>query len=649
MFRTSIFILSIVLAIVAQARKASAEGVPCRLLNAPDPIVFAQVPAGSLGKHGRWVDGSEAATLAEACAAPSRSFEEETPRRSGPLWIHFRVRATTVSVGAWILDLGPSVDVQRFEGRSDRDGYGPPRLFGVSHPFDLRDVQHASVAVRILPSSEDREYWLRVVPKMPMTIDPQLLPEARFWELKSRDQMLLGIYFGMLFALAVYNLFVYFGTRFREYRIYAAFQLSFVLSQAAFEKYIFQLLLPSDPDWASKTEQALFMLTAAAALAFGCVFLRMEKISAPTIETTMRRLIAVNLLIAGACVVFHVPAKVIGVLIPVNVGLVAAVTVWAAMTRFKDTAIFMIAWILLLPGSITAALWALDIVQIQVGVDLLKVGSAVAAVLLSVALSVRINNRREERERARDRLLLTKSERVETLGRLVSSVAHEVGNPLNYGRGGAVELDARLAEADLDGAKRAFRLVAAGFKGIENVLDDLRLSLRGQEADPVPTDLTTELHGALELARDSLDAYGISVVTEIEPLPLVRARPGQLHQVFINLITNAIQAMPGGGTLTVEAHTLDGYVDISIRDTGAGVAPEHRDLIFEPFFTTHSGEGGSGLGLAIAKEIVARHGGELRLNARPADVGACFSIALPVVSDDKNDQLCSSVTDGVSP
>jgi signal transduction histidine kinase len=144
----------------------------------------------------------------------------------------------------------------------------------------------------------------------------------------------------------------------------------------------------------------------------------------------------------------------------------------------------------------------------------------------------------------------------------------------------------------------------------------------------VPTDLTHEIEQALELTGERLRSAGIRVETQIEPLPPLPARPGQLHQVLLNLIGNAIEAMPGGGTLRVAARAGEHDVAISITDTGPGIEAADRERVFEPFFTTRADTGGTGLGLAVAREIVMKDGGTIRVEDGDGG-GARFVVSLP--------------------
>jgi CheY-like chemotaxis protein/anti-sigma regulatory factor (Ser/Thr protein kinase) len=118
------------------------------------------------------------------------------------------------------------------------------------------------------------------------------------------------------------------------------------------------------------------------------------------------------------------------------------------------------------------------------------------------------------------------------------------------------------------------------------------------------------------------------VQTELEPIPTIDGVAIDLREALANLIINAVDAMPSGGTLTIRTRQANGHVVVEVNDTGIGMPPEIRDRVFEPFFTT-KGEAGSGLGLALVHGIVERHGGEIHVASTDGQ-GTTFTIRLPV-------------------
>ena len=547
-------------------------------------------------------------------------------------WLWFRVKNAT-GAPSFVLELDMTAIAEL------HDDAGLARRSAASHPFGEREVPQGNIAFRItLRPGEEKAFWLQQRSNDTVVLDPVMWPERRFWESRSREQLLNGLCYGALIGLVMYNLFLFLGTRDRSYLLYVVFQVTNGLIQAALDRYTFQYLWPDHPAWAARSEQVLGCLALGAALAFAREFLATRRL-APRLDSPMRVLAIASLgfAVLGALSEHSGLKTLMGAHVLGSTMLIAvAATLVAARTGSTNARVFVVAWAVLLAGTVMAILQTEAILLSFNGFRLMKLGSAIEAVLLSLALASRINGLTRDRERAQREVLAAKTARIEALRRLVSGVAHEVGNPLNFARGGCEELEAQLDAIDHRApgaeraARRAHKLVASGLTRIKLILDNLRRYLSVGDAEAVPSDLVHEIEQALELTSERLISAGVRVETQIDRLPALPARPGELHQVMLNLIGNAIEAMPGGGRLCVAAHAGDHAVEVSLTDTGPGVAAADREKVFEPFFTTRAETGGTGLGLAVAREIVMKHGGTIRVDDGDGG-GARFVVSLPRV------------------
>ena len=223
-------------------------------------------------------------------------------------------------------------------------------------------------------------------------------------------------------------------------------------------------------------------------------------------------------------------------------------------------------------------------------------------------------------------------QRVSSLGVLASSVCHELNNALtpvlNYAKLGLrnpdPEFRRKAFEKILDGAQRA-TVIAGGVLGLSRPQTDRR----------DPADLVRLTEEVILLAGKELQKGRVHVEFRAEGRPFAKVNPAQIQQVLLNLIINARQAMPEGGTLRVRvgADPSGRTSEISVADDGVGIAPEDLRRIFEPFFTTKlgpdsSGHGGTGLGLSVCRDIVESHKGRLRAESRPGR-GTTFTLRLP--------------------
>jgi signal transduction histidine kinase len=217
------------------------------------------------------------------------------------------------------------------------------------------------------------------------------------------------------------------------------------------------------------------------------------------------------------------------------------------------------------------------------------------------------------------------AEKMATAGRLSVSIAHEVNNPLQ-----AVQNCLHLAGRDaVPQAKRDEYMVLAQTElerlraPVRRMLDFYRPGLGAQDAGDAG-EIVRYISSLM--AKQLLEARVELVLNLPEHLPLVQMRGSQIQQVFVNLVLNAMDAMPAGGRLEVTGTALDGGVELRFADTGPGIAPERQSSIFEPFYSTR--EGGTGLGLTVSYNIIAEHGGTLEL-LPDAGPGACFRVFLP--------------------
>jgi signal transduction histidine kinase len=245
--------------------------------------------------------------------------------------------------------------------------------------------------------------------------------------------------------------------------------------------------------------------------------------------------------------------------------------------------------------------------------------------LTVVARDVSDERRLAEERRELDRQMF-QVEKMTTLGEIAMGVAHEIGNPL---AGMKAVAQALQYEEELPAG------VIEALRRLEGETDRLAAFLRTfngfaavQCAAPVACELGSLLEDALLWTRKEAKTRGVAVrvegVSELSPL---RADPNQLKQVLLNLIVNAIHAMPEGGVLSITADDDRGVAQIRFQDTGTGIAPEVLPHIFEPFYTTRPD--GSGLGLAIVRKIVTANGGRITVDSR-LGAGAQFVLEWPL-------------------
>jgi signal transduction histidine kinase len=221
---------------------------------------------------------------------------------------------------------------------------------------------------------------------------------------------------------------------------------------------------------------------------------------------------------------------------------------------------------------------------------------------------------------------LIRQERISTIGRLSSSIVHDLRNPLAAIYGGAeIMVDSELAPPQL---KRLAGNIYRASRRIQELLQDLVNVGRGKTEGAEVCRLSEVAAAGCDSLAAPADAQGVNVRLEIPDsieLPLERAR---LERVFVNLIGNALEAMPAGGEITISATLEPDNVTILVADTGPGISPDIRDHLFQPFVSSGK-KNGLGLGLALSRQTVLDHGGDMWVESEP-DRGARFFMRLPL-------------------
>jgi signal transduction histidine kinase len=277
---------------------------------------------------------------------------------------------------------------------------------------------------------------------------------------------------------------------------------------------------------------------------------------------------------------------------------------------------------------------------------------------------------RSEREasdalkRAQSQMLQT--EKLAALGQLVAGVAHEINNPLSFvGNNVAVlQRDLKAVRELLELYRTGDELLEAskpelmsqireladridlaytmgnldellvrsreGLRRIQQIVKDLRDFARLDESDLQEADLNQGIESTVNIVHGRAKGKHVTLELDLHPLPPVVCYPAKINQVVMNLVTNAIDACDGGGTVTVRTSELDhgAGVRIDVVDTGAGVPANIRERIFDPFFTTKPQGEGTGLGLSISYGIVKDHYGTIDVDSTPGK-GSTFTVKLP--------------------
>jgi signal transduction histidine kinase len=220
---------------------------------------------------------------------------------------------------------------------------------------------------------------------------------------------------------------------------------------------------------------------------------------------------------------------------------------------------------------------------------------------------------------------LIRSERIATIGRLGASIVHDLRNPLAAIYGGTEMLMcSQLSEAEIQ--RLAGNMYRASLQ-IQGLLQDLLDVSRGKAGQVKECNLQEIVAGVADSLTATAETRSVGIVLQFPGNLVLALDQRRIERVFLNLMGNALDAMPSGGTLTVSAAAGPDSVLVEVRDTGQGIAPEIRGRLFQPFVTAGKA-GGLGLGLAMARQAVVDHGGDMWASSDPGN-GACFCFRLP--------------------
>jgi PAS domain S-box-containing protein len=256
------------------------------------------------------------------------------------------------------------------------------------------------------------------------------------------------------------------------------------------------------------------------------------------------------------------------------------------------------------------------LISVEIGLNPIRM--AVGIRILASVVDISDRKRIEEQ--------LRRTERIAELGTLASGMAHEIGTPMNVILGRAEYL---LQRTNDDILNKGLRTIVAQVERITRVMNQLLAFARRKPVARGALDLRMTINESLEIFEDRLQRHTITIERVFEEAcPPVLADADQMSQVVINLVINALHAMPEGGTLRIGIAPHDGMVRLTVADTGHGIPPDLVAKIFDPFFTTKEFGKGTGLGLTVVKGIIEEHQGNIAVESTSGK-GTCFSIDLP--------------------
>lgn len=564
-------------------------------------------------------------------------------------WFHFTIENQS-NERDWFLELAfPLVYEIKLYGKEN----GEIKLLYeggvVTHPFSHKEIRHRNFVFDIdVLQGTSREFYLMAAG--PGDLIPPILiwDKNKFVEKTEIEFILLGLYYGIILVMIIYNLFIFASLRIKSY-LYYVFVILFVLLGALSINGIgFQYLWPNSPTWNYFATPFFVTLSTMFVLIFSKHFLNLSK-HIHSFNYFYYPLVVLNLIVvlslffsqyfALTLMVFVSFASFITVLLSAMIALIRGV---------REARFYLIGWVIFLTGVSLTILERVSILPYSLFVEYAgQAGLSIEVVFLSLALADKINIMRREKDAAEKRAQESQRQAIENLHRadqlkdeFLAITSHELRTPL-YGIIGIAETirDGIAGEVSNDMKKQLSMIIHSGKRLtflVDEILDLSKLKYDSLTLDLKKVDLNNIIEIVLAISKTQIVNKPVEIVKNIpQSLPYVIADENRIQQILHNLIDNAIK-YTDEGKIIISVYETDSEVAIQVTDTGRGISKEEIKHIFEPFQQGESSElrhfDGVGIGLNVAKNLIDLHNGTIDVTST-IGIGSIFTVTLPVYDE----------------
>jgi signal transduction histidine kinase len=652
-----------------------------------------------------------------------RSFEA-TPNfglTESTIWIRFTITNTTPSEKLY-LELAYSM-LDTCILYSPEGSPLPMQHVFESERFDQRTIKHHNIVFFLyLKEGQTGTYYMKIRGNEQILAPLLVWSEEGFIKSSLLQEIITGIYIGVLLVMILYNLFLFFSIKEKSYLYYVGYILFIALTQTTLSGYTFKLLWRNCPAF---NNLAIILFPAIS----GCFAIFFFKNFLHTASKTpwLDRVLSLVLFTYTGAVIFRLLGMdMVSYRIIDLSGFIAVVTGFLIALKltiagYRPAKFFLLSWSIFLVGLILFVLRNLNVLPYNTFTNYtMQAGTAIEVIVLSLALADKINILKKEREASQAEALritqenamiikeqnvlleqkveerteelqktnlelnetltqlkdaqtqLIDSEKMASLGQLTAGIAHEINNPINFVSSNIKPLRRDIADLleivdSYEGLKEidSLELLKQKIEDSEALKEDLDVDYLKEEMNTLLKGMEDGASRTVEIIRglknfsriDESDANFINVneglestlvilnnqmsnriklVKDLGGLPNINCYAGKLNQVFMNVISNSIDAVNEVDrslrqpTIWVTTRQLDeGHITVSIKDNGSGMSPEVKAKIYDPFFTTKEVGKGTGLGLSIVFKIIEAHKGNIKVITQEGE-GTEFVITLPI-------------------
>ena len=600
-------------------------------------------------------------------------------------WVRIKIVNNQSQPKEWLLEISgfpSSIDlVELFI--PERAGSFAIKRAGLRFPFDQREIEHRYYLFRFSPKpSQNTDIYLRFETNFQLLAFLTLYSPQNFLETDHDRQTITWIYYGIMLAMILYNLFIFFSLRDPGYLYYVLYITFFTLYQMSLNGINYEYFWPNSPNWDYNSVLIFTGLSFIWVIKFSTNLLQ-TKINTPRLH---RLFVLLFWFIIGLMLfILFIPPIIGDYLIKTFFYFYFVSIIFSSFIclrkGYRPARFFFLAWFFFIFGIVIYGLATFDLIPFNIFTQhSTQFGTALEAILLSFALAERINLLKEEKSLAQAEALENKEIALQAMQRtdklkdeFLSNTSHELKTPLNGIIG--------MAQSLVDGAKGKLPrsilsdlslIVSSGrrlFLLVNDILDFSKLKHRDIVLQRRPLDIKQTADLVIFFCQPLLAGKDVELINEIgkdvlnsgndknssqslEKLPLVDADENRLIQILYNLIGNALK-FTRQGKITISARQEGAWLRISITDTGIGIPADRLENIFQPFEQADGSIsrefGGVGIGLSITKNLVKLHGGEIEVQSVEG-LGSCFSFTIPTTGEQKDaDVSASPALQGLTP
>ncbi len=526
------------------------------------------------------------------------------------------------------------------------------------------------------------------------------------------EDSLMGIYFGIILVMFLYNSFIYFSTRDKSYLFYVVYIIIVGITQLNFMGYTAAYLWPNSTYISNMAVYILSSITAISSIEFMKRFLSTKE-KTPTLHKYFNVFYFIYYLamVLAFCKKFNWSYQIIQINATMAASYILLVAWQISKQGYRPARFFLAAWSTFLIGVCVFVFKDLGILPYnKITYYTMPVGSAFEVILLSLALADRINILRKEKEDSQHKNLelllenekiikdqniklevmvkdrtfeleqtnknlkeaeaiLVSAEKMASLGQLTAGISHEINNPINFVVANikplrkdieeilsvlskykevkdSKNIDEKLREIeelkkklDVNYLEEEINLLLSGIdegaKRTSDIVKGLKNFSRTDESELIKVDVQEGIESTLTLLNNNITNAKIKVVRDFSPLPKIDCYPSKLNQVYMNLLSNSIQAIEKRndksfeGLISISTAIINKNLIVKISDNGVGIPPANISKVFDPFFTTKEVGKGTGLGLSIVYGIIKSHKGTIEVESQE-NKNTTFVITIPV-------------------